>query len=59
VLSVDGAPRQNRTVFSALQERRITRNACGAGKSGAGGANRTLISRTRASASPTVRPLCH
>ena len=30
VLSVDGAPRQNRTVFSALQERRIARNACGA-----------------------------
>jgi hypothetical protein len=45
VLSVDGAPRQNRTVFSALQEGRIARNACGAEKSGAGGANRTLIGR--------------
>jgi hypothetical protein len=45
VLSVDGAPRQNRTVFSALQERRIARNACGADNLGAGGANRTLIGR--------------
>ena len=30
VLSADGAPRQNRTRFSALQERRIAGNACGA-----------------------------
>ena len=45
MLSVDRAPRQNRTVFSALQERRIARNACGAENSGAGGANRTLIGR--------------
>ena len=30
VLPVDGAPLQSRTVFSALQERRIASNACGA-----------------------------
>ena len=30
VLSAGGAPRQNRTGFSALQERRIASNACGA-----------------------------
>ena len=30
VLSVGGTPRQNRTRFSALQERRIASNACGA-----------------------------
>ena len=45
VLSVGGSPRQNRTGFSALQERRIAGNACGAEKLGASGANRTPIGR--------------
>jgi len=41
VLSVGGAPCKSRTRFSALQERRIAGNACGAEKLGASGANRT------------------
>src|SRR5215469_17289086 len=52
VLSVDGAPRKNRTRFPALQERRIASNACGAQNLGAGGANRTLVSRLPCDGSP-------
>ena len=52
VLSVDGAPRQNRTRFPALQERRIASNACGAQKPGASGANRTLVGRLPCDCSP-------
>ena len=53
VLSVGGAPCQSRTRFSALQERRIAGNACGAEKLGASGANRTLIGRLPCDCSTT------
>jgi hypothetical protein len=52
VLSVGGAPCKSRTRFSALQERRIAGNACGA-KLGASGANRTLIGRLPCDCSAT------
>ena len=52
VLSVGGAPRQNRTGFSALQERRIASNACRA---------QTWSQRSESNArrSPTMRLLSH
>ena len=52
VLSVAEAPRQNRTGFSALQERRIASNAYGA---------QTWSQRSESNAhrSPTMRLLCH
>jgi hypothetical protein len=52
VLSVAGAPRQNRTGFSALQDRRIASNAYGA-------QNRSQRSESNASRMLTVRLLSH
>ena len=50
---LSGAPCKSGTRFSALAERRIAGNACGAEKLGASGANRTLIGRLPCDCSTT------
>ena len=55
VLSAGGAPRQNRTGFSALQERRIASNAYGAARANIW----SQRSESNARRSPTMRMLSH